>query len=192
MAYTGRPVGGIQSGRTSRRVSRGKPARDMNVETRIVSKEGGKEIVQEVMAPTLASLYQDIEVTFGEDDKWEVGKKGGFRLDHDTNMDMLTHNRTIISNEEYSNDWDTLTIASGKVCLQKISAEKILNSSSGGSGFEIRELESTIPITTNDMPKIDFMQIRNADCLNQDNFDMMRSNPPNCFNTKGYSILIII
>ena len=54
---------------------------------------------------------------------------------------------------------------------------------------KITELESTVPKTPMLPPTIDMMQIRNVDCLNSENTDMLESLPPNCFKKAGYTML---
>jgi len=155
--------------------------RDFDIRTSQVA--DGHEIVQEIIEPSIKDLYQNIEIQFGDESEWKTSTKTFFALDTAApNDEMMTQKDTLISHEAYMHDWNEFVIASGRVCLNAEAAAKVLDT-------KITELESTVPKTPMLPPTIDMMQIRNVDCLNSENTDMLESLPPNCFKKAGYTML---
>ena len=155
--------------------------RDFDIRTSQVA--DGHEIVQEIIEPSIKDLYQNIEIQFGDESEWKTSTKTFFALDTAApNDEMMTQKDTLISHEAYMHDWNEFVIASGRVCLNAEAAPKVLDT-------KITELESTVPKTPMLPPTIDMMQIRNVDCLNSENTDMLESLPPNCFKKAGYTML---
>ena len=180
-------AGGSKKSRRSRRkpkYNKWRGGKEYDVKTSIVSEGQSKEIVQEITEPSIKDLYQDIEIQFGEDQPWDVNTKGGFILDDDANEDQMSAGGVLISHQAFEVDWNMYTVASGRICLHRETATKVL-----GDDMEISELESTVPTTSNELPTIDFLEIRNFSGQitdgNNANTDMLTNEPPVIHKLKG-------
>ncbi len=175
-------------GAKSRRVRRDKSfvGKDYHVKTTRVGDGASKEVVQEVTEPSIRDLYQNIEVQFGSEDTFKPNgvHMTDFPLDADLNEEQMSEGGVLISHEAFEVDWKMFTIASGRGCIQRASAEKVL-----GDDMKITELESTVPTTSDDLPTIDFLEIRNISGQivggSRQNTNMLMNEPPIIPRLKG-------
>jgi len=180
-------AGGAKSRRVRRtKYDKGFVGKDYSIRTSHVGNDKSKEVVQEVVEPSIKDLYQNIEVQFGKEDVFKPNgaQMTDFVLDADLNEEQMSEGGVLISHEAMEVDWKFFTIASGRACIQKESAQKVL-----GDDMKITELESTVPTTSDDLPTIDFLEIRNISGQivggSRQNTNMLENEPPIIPRLKG-------